>query len=177
MRSKSILSLVASCTVISSSFFMLTSWQPKTVLALTNVPINQVLSPIKRKARVPIFIPSKLPFSEPEKVYFNSEVTDNGYSVSFNYTPDCNGTPCYIGSIEAERGGEFIQPERGITKAFRRVRLAGGNTGVFHNGCGAYCTATLEWKRQGILYRVTIKNGEERDLIAIANSAIQAGRR
>lgn len=176
MQHKSILGLVATCTVISSSFFTLT-WQPQTVLALTNVPVSQVLSPIKRKATVPIFIPSRLPFSEPEKVYYISEVTDKGYSVSFNYTPDCQGTPCYIGSIEAERGGEFIKPETGITKAFRRVRLAGGNTGVFHNGCGAYCTATLEWKIQGILYRVTVKNGDERDLIAIANSAILSGRR
>jgi len=176
MQYKLILEIVASCTVISSSFLMLT-WQSTTVLAQTNVPTNQVLSPIKGKARVPIFIPSKLPFSEPEKVYFISEVTDKGYSVSFNYTPDCQGTPCYIGSIEAERGGEFIKPERGITKAFKNVTLAGGNKGVFHNGCGAYCTATLEWKYQGVLYRVTIKNGEERDLIAIANSAIQAGKR
>lgn len=176
MPDKSVLGIVASCTVISSSFFMLT-WQPQTVLALTNVPVNQVLVPIKTKARVPIFIPSKLPFSEPEKVYFISEVTDKGYSVSFNYTPDCQATACYIGSIEAERGGEFIKPERGITRAYRRVMLAGGNKGVFHNGCGAYCTATLEWKSQRILYRVTIKNGTEKDLIAIANSAIQAGRR
>ncbi|MBE9227354.1 hypothetical protein IQ264_18155 [Phormidium sp. LEGE 05292] len=176
MKSKSILGVVAICTVISSSFLML-PWQSTTVFALINVPTNQVISPIKGKTQVPILIPSKLPFSELEKVYFNSEVTDKGYSVSFNYTPDCQGTPCYIGSIEAERGGEFIKPERGITRAFKRVRLAGGNQGVFHNGCGAYCTATLEWKYQGILYRVTIKNGEEKDLIAIANSAIQAGRR
>lgn len=176
MRHKSILGVVASCTIVTNSFLIVT-WQPQTVLALTNVPINQVLSPIKRKARVPIFIPSRLPFAASEKVYFNSEVTDNGYSVSFNYTPDCQATACTIGSIEAERGGQFIKPERGITKAFKRVTLAGGNNGVFHNGCGAYCTASLEWKSQGVLYRVTIKNGVERDLIVIANSAIQSGRR
>ena len=174
MSHKSILAIVAT-TVISTNFFLI-NWQPKTVLAQT-VPTNQVLSQIKGKAQVPIFIPSKLPFSEPQKVYFISEVTDKGYSVSFNYTPDCQGTPCYIGSIEAERGGQFIKPERGITKAFKNVTLAGGNKGVFHNGCGAYCTATLEWKYQGVLYRVALKNGLEKDAIAIANSAIQAGRR
>lgn len=175
MRHKSILGLVASCTVISTSFFLIT-WQLNPILAQT-VPSNQVLSQIKGKAQVPIFIPSKLPFVTSEKIYFDSEVTDNGYSVSFNATPNCQATACYIGSIEAERGGEFIKPERGITKAFKNVTLAGGNKGVFHNGCGAYCTATLEWKNQGVLYRVVIKNGEEKDVIAIANSAIQAGRR
>ncbi|MGA9378556.1 MAG: hypothetical protein WBV73_07275 [Phormidium sp.] len=175
MPHQSILRVVTTCTVISTSFFLVNSL-PNLVFAQT-VPSNQVLSQIKGKAQVPIFIPSKLPFSTSEKIYFDSEVTDKGYSVSFNYTPDCQATACYIGSIEAERGGEFIKPERGITKAFKNVTLAGGNKGVFHNGCGAYCTATLEWKSQGVLYRVVIKNGEEKDAIAIANSAIQAGRR
>ena len=49
--------------------------------------------------------------------------------------------------------------------------------GVFHNGCGAYCTATIEWKSQNFMYTVAIKNGLESDLILIANSAIQAGKR
>jgi hypothetical protein len=175
MLQKSILRVLANYTVISTTFFLINTL-PTLVLAQT-VPTNQVLSQIKGKAQVPIFIPSKLPFSNSEKIYFDSEVTDNGYSVSFNYTPDCQATACYIGSIEAQRGGEFIKPERGITKAFKNVTLAGGNKGIFHNGCGAYCTATLEWKSQGVLYRVTIKNGEEKDVTAIANSAIQAGRR
>ena len=35
----------------------------------------------------------------------------------------------------------------------------------------------LEWKNQGFLYTVALRNGEEEDLIKIANSAIQAGKR
>lgn len=175
MPHKRLLIFVASCTFISTSSLLINS-QTNRLLAQT-VPTNQVISQIKGKTQVPIFIPSKLPFGESQKVYFNSEVTDKGYDVSFNYTPDCQGTPCYIGSIQAERGGEFVKPERGITKAFKNVTLAGGNKGVFHNGCGAYCTATLEWKYQGVLYRVALKNGLEKDAIAIANSAIQFGRR
>lgn len=167
--------IAASCTFLSTSFFIM-NYQRNGILAQT-VPTNQIISQIKSKTRVPIFIPNKLPFGESQKVYFDSELTDKGYRVSFNYTPNCQGTPCYIGAIEAEKGSEFVKPERGITQAFKNVTLTGGNKGVFHNGCGAYCTATLEWKYQGVLYRVLLKNGLEKDIIAIANSAIQAGRR
>lgn len=175
MLQKPLFILIASCTFLSTSFFVI-NFQENKLLA-QSVPSNQIISQIKGKARVPIFIPSNLPFGESQKVYFDSELTDKGYRVSFNYTPDCQGTPCYIGAIEAERGSEFVKPERGITQAFKNVTLAGGNKGVFHNGCGAYCTATLEWKYQGVLYRVVLKNGLEKDAIAIANSAIKAGRR
>ncbi|MFB2934188.1 hypothetical protein ACE1B6_02830 [Aerosakkonemataceae cyanobacterium BLCC-F154] len=175
MPQKLIWGVIATSTFISTSFFLVNS-QINPILA-QNVPTTQVLSQIKGKTQVPIFFPNKLPFTTSEKIYFDSEVTEKGYSVSFNAIPNCQATACYIGSIEAERGGEFIQPERGITTTFKNVTLAGGNKGVFHNGCGAYCTATLEWKNQGVLYRVVIKNGEEKDVTAIANSAIQAGRR
>ncbi|MCZ0901707.1 hypothetical protein ON021_17575, partial [Microcoleus sp. HI-ES] len=76
-----------------------------------------------------------------------------------------------------QKGGEFSTKLEGVTKTLKNVQLAGGVKGVFHNGCGAYCTATLEWKNQNFMYTVAIKNGRESDLILIANSAIQAGKR
>ncbi|HLO48868.1 MAG TPA: hypothetical protein VK211_10680, partial [Kamptonema sp.] len=62
-----------------------------------------------------------------------------------------------------------------VTKTLKNIKLAKGIQGVFHNGCGAYCTASVEWKRQGVLYTVAIKNGREADTVKIANSAIEAG--
>ena len=80
-------------------------------------------------------------------------------------------------SIRGQKGGEFSTKMEGVTKTLKTVQLAGGVKGNFHNGCGAYCTANLEWKNQGFLYTVAIRNGEQEDLIKIANSAIQAGKR
>jgi hypothetical protein len=141
----------------------------------TTVPTRDILAKLKPSTRVPIFLPSRLPFSD--RVYYNSQTTENGYSVEFNLTPNCQGTPCYIGSIEAEKGGQFITREPGLTRTLKNIRLARGTRGVFHNGCGAYCTASVEWQSQGVLYRVSLKNGLEADAIQIANSAIEAGRR
>ena len=142
----------------------------------TTVPARQVLSAIKNKTQIPIFIPSRVPFPAP--VYFYTGATTNSYSVSFDYTRDCHSvTACNIGAIEAEKGGQLITPLEGVTRTFKNIRLVGGKRGIFHNGCGAYCTATVEWQNQGVLYRVSVKNGREAETTQIANSAIQAGRR
>ena len=82
-----------------------------------------------------------------------------------------------LGKFGAQKGGEFSTKIEGVTKTLKNVQLAGGVKGVFHNGCGAYCTASIEWKTQGFLYTIAIKNGGEADLIKMANSAIQAGKR
>ena len=94
------------------------------------------------------------------------------------YKADCRGAgACSFGEIRVQKGGEFTTKIEGVTKTLKNVQLAGGVKGVFHNGCGAYCTASVEQKAQGVLYTVAIKNGKEADLIKIANSAIQAGKR
>ncbi|MEG4493203.1 hypothetical protein [Microcoleus sp. D3_18_C4] len=139
-------------------------------------PVREILSQIEGKTRVPIFLPSQLPFSE--KIYLKNRVETNGYSVEMGHIPNCSSTPCYIGSISAERGGEPAQaPPRGFRSEFKTIQLAGRTQGVFYNGCGASCTALVEWQYQGVLYRVTMKNGREETLVQIANSAIEAGPR
>ncbi len=147
----------------------------RTAQASATVPVQEILANLKGKTKVAIFLPSQLPFSK--QVYFNSEGTANGYTVSINYTPNCRGTACSLGEIRAEKGGELMTPLSGVTKTFKTLQLAQGMKGIFHNGCGAYCTATVEWKSQGVLYSIGLKNGREAETIAIANSAIQAGPR
>lgn len=139
-------------------------------------PANVILRKLKGKTQVPIFIPSRIPVSQ--KMYYPTTAQANSYSISIEYKPDCGGTTvCTFGSIQGQKGGEFTTKLEGVTKTLKNVKLAGGVKGVFHNGCGAYCTATLQWKTQGFMYTVAIKNGRESDLILIGNSAIQAGKR
>jgi hypothetical protein len=144
-------------------------------VAETPFPVSEIVSQINRKTQIPIFLPRRLPFS-PE-VFYKVEADSARYSIDINHTPDCQGTPCYIGSIRAERGGKLSEPSGIPRETFKNVQLAGGIKGIFANACGAYCTALVEWQNQGVLYQVTIKNGREEDLIQIANSAITAGSR
>ena len=142
----------------------------------TAVAVSEILPKLKGKTQVPIFLPSSIFVAE--KMYYQSTAKANSYTISMEYTADCHGTTvCTLGEIRGQKGGEFSTKVEGVTKTLKNVKLAGGVKEVFHNGCGAYCTATLEWKSQGFMYTVAIKNGREADLIKIANSAIQAGKR
>ncbi|MDQ2097489.1 MAG: hypothetical protein QQW96_07570 [Tychonema bourrellyi B0820] len=153
--------------------------QPETqqlAQAGTPVAVNEILPKLKGKTQVPIFIPSSI--SASQKLYYQITAKADSYTISMEYTADCRGAgACSFGEIRAEKGGEFSTKMEGVTKTLKNVQLAGGMKGVFHNGCGAYCTASVDWKSQGFLYTVAIKNGREADVIKMANSAIQAGKR
>lgn len=140
----------------------------------TAVPVSEILRKLKGKTQVPIFIPSSIPVAQ--KLYYQTQAKPDSYTISLEFTPDCRGTgACTLGEIRAQKGGEFSTRIEGVTKTLKNLQLAGGIKGVFHNGCGAYCTATIEWKNRGFMYTVAIRNGSEADLIKIANSAIVAG--
>jgi hypothetical protein len=141
----------------------------------TAVVASQILPKLKGKTQVPIFIPSIL---DSEKSYYQITAKTDSYTISMEQTADCRGAgACSFGEIRGQKGGEFSTKMEGVTKALKNVQLAGGVKGVFHNGCGAYCTASVEWKTKGFMYTVAIKNGAEADVIKMANSAIQAGKR
>jgi hypothetical protein len=162
---------VQRCFIRANSQFV------KPVQSSSPFPVREILSQIQGKTRVPIFLPSELPFTR-NNVYFTSRVETNGYNVKIGYTPNCNSTACFIGSISAERGGEPAQPPpKGLRGEFKTIKLADRTQGIFYNGCGASCTALVEWQYQGVLYQVTMKNGREETLVQIANSAIEAGPR
>ena len=145
-------------------------------VAGTAVPVSQILAKLKGKTQVPIFIPSRLIVSQ--KLYYYSQAQPNSYAISIDYTANCWGAgACTFGEVRAQKGGEFSKKVEGVTKILKNVKLADGVKGIFHNGCGAYCTGSIEWKNQGFMYTVSIKNGRESDLILTANSAILAGKR
>lgn len=138
------------------------------------VPVKEILPKLKGKTSVPIFLPSELPFND--RIYYGVNAKKDSYDVTLDLTENCNGvTVCSRGTISGEKGGDFLTPMNGVTKSYKKVELVGGMKGIFHHGCGAYCTATLQWKYQGFLYSIYLKNGLEKDTIAIGNSAIKAG--
>lgn len=138
------------------------------------VPVKEILPKLKGKTNIPIFLPTELPFND--RIYYGVNAKKDSYNVTLDLTENCNGvTVCSRGAISCEKGRDFITPMDGVTKTYKKVELVGGMKGIFHNGCGAYCTATLQWKYQGFLYSIYLKNGLEKDAIAIGNSAIKAG--
>ncbi|MGL5065326.1 MAG: hypothetical protein ACRC62_35595 [Microcoleus sp.] len=144
------------------------------VIHFPPTPVSEILPQLKGKTQVPIFIPSNLPNSW--KVYYRGTATTDTYRISLELTADCRGSgACTLGEIRAQKGGDFSTNIPGVTKTLKNVQLTGGVKGVFHNGCGAYCTANIEWKNRGFLYTIAIRNGKEPDLIYMANSAIQSG--
>lgn len=149
---------------------------PQKSFAETVFPVDEIFEQLEVRTEVPILLPSQLPFSEDDSVYFQVDANPEGYTVYLNYTPDCQGTPCYIGSISAERNGEATTPWLDNPRnEFKEIQLANGTEGIFFNGCGAYCTALVEWQEGDVLYRVSLKNGREEDVEKIANWAIENG--
>jgi len=142
----------------------------------TNFPLAEVVPKLKRRTRLPILLPSNLPAFE-RRMYFAVKADANRYSVDINYTRDCRGTPCYYGAIEAEKGGQLSSPPPADmpNSTYERIRLINDSSGIYVNGCGAYCTAAVEWQQRGVLYRITVKNGAQSELVQMANSAIAAG--
>lgn len=161
---------ISICAALSSAtlLFDRPSW------ANVTVPVENILSSLGQ-VEVPVLLPNQLPFLKEHPVYFNSTANSSGYEVSFEYAQNCNlATACFIGSITAERNNDQGSEEAQTSKV---VRLADGTQGQFTNFCGAYCMANLRWQSQGVLYKVTMKNGQLEDLVQIASSAAQAGPR
>lgn len=146
--------------------------------APTSGSFASVLPQVKRQTRIPVLLPDRLLPAIEERTYFDVQATSDSYNVSVHFTPDCGGaTACYIGAVEAQRGGELTSPDDLAGSTYKNIRLANQVKGIFWNSCGAYCTAAVEWQAQGILYRVTAKNGDEQPLVQMANSAILSGAR
>lgn len=140
-----------------------------------------VLSQLKSETRVPVLLPGELPPALAErKVYLDSFGKPEEYSITLTSRPDCGANACTIGYFEAKRGGK-PSPER-------RVKLARGVEGFYQPlTCGGSCTPpTIEWVFEGVLYTIQLDVAgkerldapeEERRLIRVADSAIDAGPR
>ncbi|MEG4800041.1 hypothetical protein QUB63_03065 [Microcoleus sp. ARI1-B5] len=145
--------------------------------ANSRFPASNIFQQIKGKTRVPVFLPNILPFSDIQQIDFDVQAGSHGYIVGMYFGKGCRAGACAFGTIEAKRDEPFSPPSQLPRDTYRSIELAGGIRGIYFNSCGAYCTASVEWQRLGVLYRVSIKNGRQSDVVAIANSALQAGQR
>jgi hypothetical protein len=133
-----------------------------------------------RRAGVAVLLPDDLPASlREDRLFVEGFTSESGYDLTLTLAPDCGGAnACTVGSFSAEQGGELVEQ-------FERVELAGGLRGAYKPlTCGASCSpAMIEWVADGVLYTIQLKlnaggdAGVKRELIALANSAINAGPR
>ncbi len=154
------------------------TFRPTNVHTLPSVPfpVQAILPAVKARTQVPILLPSRSLFNDVKPANLAIDASANGYTIDIYATPTCRAGACYFGSLSAERHGKLFSPVDSLPRdTFRQIELVNGVKGIFFNGCGAYCTAFVEWQYQGILYRVTGKNGRQQALVETANSAIAAG--
>ncbi|MBF2085289.1 hypothetical protein [Thermoleptolyngbya sp. C42_A2020_037] len=147
-------------------------------LAGAPIPVDQVVSQLRPQTPIPIFLPDAVPGME--EVYVHAYGDEDSYGVDFDYVADCNGaTACSYGGTWAQRYEGAMTPAEilGMSETVETVTLTNGVSGQYANTCGAYCVATVMWQADGVLYGVSIKNGEKEATIALANGAIAAGPR
>jgi hypothetical protein len=135
-------------------------------------PVATTLQRLRGRTQLPILLPNT-----PGSFANISTANANEYSVSFDFRPNCGGTACNMGTISAIGGGQFTNPidYSGPRSRAAKAKLQDGTPAQFFSGCGAYCSAILEWKSGRVLYRVYIKNGDLNGTLEIANSAVKAG--
>ncbi len=145
--------------------------------ANSRFPVGQIFQQIKGKTRVPVFLPSTLPLADTQQLDFDVKAGPHGYIIEMYLAKGCRAGACYFGTVEAKRDEPVSPPSQLPNDTYRSIQLANRIRGSFFNICGAYCTAFVEWRKGGVLYRITIKNGRQPELVRTVNSAIQAGRR
>ncbi|HBL13617.1 MAG TPA: hypothetical protein DD379_19915 [Cyanobacteria bacterium UBA11162] len=140
-----------------------------------------VLPQLQQQTDALILLPSQLPSSK-AKIYLKSDITNKNYLIQLSLTPNCLNSECYLGSFSAEPVNLTYYPRDRFTK---EVALAQGIQGYFTpKQCHESCTPSMmEWVWKNTTYRIALKGigrdglEEEAVMIAIANSAIEAGPR
>ncbi len=145
--------------------------------ANTRFPVSNIFQQIKGKTRVPVFLPSILPLSNTQQLDFDIKAGSHGYIVEMYLGKGCRAGACAFGTIEAKKNEPFSPPSQLPRDTYRSIELAGGMRGIYFQTCGNYCISYVEWQRLGVLYRISLKNGRQSEVVGIANSALQAGSR
>jgi hypothetical protein len=141
-------------------------------LANSQVPIQQILEPLKGKIPVPVFLPDY--WSSSGAVYVSLEARKDGYSAYFTGVIGGTGTASYVGSVSAYKNDELMARYSSFRSQFKNVQLLNGTAGVAFSACGSTCIAVVQWENQGVVYEVHGKRSIAK-LIEVANNAIAAG--
>jgi hypothetical protein len=149
---------------------------PAFAASRVNVPreFKSKLSSIKSKSGVPVLLPTRVSSPRPADEVFGTveRVRSGRYHLALGVGRGCHeATACFIASFFAQRG---MAPN----PKYRRVELAQGIVGRFRPiRCGASCSAAkVQWRQGGVAYEIQYK-GNRRQMVRLANSAINAGPR
>lgn len=140
-----------------------------------------LLPKLKQETKVPLLLPSRLPYTVAKQRIFASGIGDaSGYEITLASRPQCGANSCFIGFFKAKKGEQPVYE--------KKVNLANGITGFYKPlTCGGSCSPPeIEWVQDGVLYSVQFEvqwrtdltpSKEESLMIDLANSAIEAGAR
>ena len=125
-----------------------------------------------KKGRVAVLLPAMFSADAPaSRLYGSGGATSRGYDIQLAYARNCfDATACFLAEFWGNPGKIYLRT---------RVALALGITGAYRGiSCGASCgPATIQWKESGVLYTVQWRAGTKATMIALADSAIEAGPR
>lgn len=153
--------------------------------ATGNLPkaLSSALAEVKTKSHVSILLPSELPQPFADAKYATVEsASENEYGISLYYELNA-GDSAFAASFSADS-----QPNYGPKDIpnVREVKLSHGLVGYFREvSCGGSCApANIWWEEDHVLYSLQLKlrldlsdQEQQREMIAVANSAILAGPR
>jgi hypothetical protein len=125
-----------------------------------------------KKGRVAVLLPAALRADAPaSRLYGSGGASARGYDIQLAYARNCfDATACFLAEFWGNPGNIFLK---------KRVALAHGITGAYAGiSCGASCgPASIQWKESGVLYTIQWRAGTKATMIALADSAIEAGPR
>lgn len=152
----------------------------KTAISLMSISVafpaladtrSNIIVKLQNNTNIPVKFPVNLPNTGGEKIYLNWSADNNSYNVNFDYTSDCGGaTACNMGSFSANRGAQIQSKSYYSEDEYQYIKLNNGYSAIFINTCGASCSALVEWKVNGVVYSVYLKNGTKEEIMKIANS-------
>jgi hypothetical protein len=139
-------------------------------------PVNLIktLAPQIARAKtgkVPVLIPSIIRNDFAGRLYGSATVSSKGYDIQLAYAPRCNdATACFFAEFQA--GPVALLPGTSVALAHG---ISGSYVGIH---CGASCApATIAWREGGVRYSLQYVLGGKAAMIALADSAIDAGPR
>ena len=136
---------------------------------------NEIVPLLRQKSSVPLRLPEYVPYSDDKEaaLYGILDVAGpDGYSIQLAWTKDCEGgNACHVGYI----GGSKIPPSHPTDRHIVPVTLTGGIKASFVDfDCGAHCDdASLTWTEGDFHYEISLKAGDMKALVRMANSAIR----
>jgi hypothetical protein len=124
-----------------------------------------------------MLLPDSLPVADPEDLDFELDAGPSwGYSFELYVARGCRSAGCYLGTVEAVFGGTLSPGDPAGGDTVRDVVLARNTPGRVIESCDDLgCTASVEWIRDDIRYRVSFRNESVDVAVRVADSAIRVG--